>query len=112
MEIDNLATPSGPDIYYDTAFMSVLEDHMTYLRNNASTNILSIDPMNAYKYEFDLFGLLLLHNVPKHLHWVTMRVNNYSSPNDFDRTRLTLLVPDGNIVKYIRQSHLTTRRLD
>ncbi|EKD89522.1 MAG: hypothetical protein ACD_33C00046G0003 [uncultured bacterium] len=112
MKIDSLMTNTGPAIFHDQAFLAVLEDHMSYLRSHPTTVVLNIDPNKAYKYEFDLNGLLLLYSVPTYLHWLTMRMNNMTSPTDYRKDKLILLVPNDGIVGHIRQSHTSTRRVD
>jgi hypothetical protein len=110
--IDSLMTDSGPAIYYDTTFMNVLEDFMTYLRTHPTTNIVDIDQMLAYKYEFDFFGLLAQYGIPPNLHWVTLRMNNMTSPNDFAKKAIVLLVPNASTIEAIRQSHMSTRLIN
>lgn len=111
MIIDALSIPDGPNIYYETSFRNVLEDHMTLLRNHPATTTITVEPLKAYKYEFDLFGLLSTYNVPVHLRWLVMRLNNMVVPTDATRDIEILLVPDLTVVDRIRQSHITARRV-
>jgi len=103
---------SGPNIYYTAELRRVLEDHLTYLKNHASTNVIGIEPIKAYKYEFDLYSLLNEYNVPMHLHWLVMRMNDMTTPTEATKSIDHLLVPDFRTVERIRQSHVTTRRLN
>lgn len=109
MVIDDLMVQSGASIYYDDGFRNVLEDHMTVLRNDATTRVIDIDAGRAYKYESDLYGLLQLYNVPTHLHWLVMRMNRLTSPMDYPATMYALLIPDPAVIERLRQSHMTTR---
>jgi len=112
MQIDNLMIAAGPSIYYSQSFRDVLEDHLTYLKNHSTTNVLSIEPMKAYKYEFDLYSLLREYNIPTHLHWLVMRLNDMVSPTDATVKIDHLIIPDFSTVDRIRQSHVTTRRIN
>ena len=53
MNINSLATSSGPSIYFNDEFRNTLEDHLTYLKNITSTTIINIDQSfvlgNAYQ---------------------------------------------------------------
>ena len=111
MLIDKLMNDSGPGIYYDDGFRNVLEDHMTYLRAHPKTTQLSVDPAKLYQFEFDLFGLLQMYNIPAELHWLTMRMNEMHAPTDVRDDITYLLVPDLTTVNRIRQSHMTNTRV-
>jgi hypothetical protein len=112
MQVDNLMVDPGPSVYYDSAFRNVLEDFMTYLRTNPSTISINIEPIDAYKYEFDLFSLLNKYNIPPYMHWIVMRVNNFTSPLEVTRKLNTLRIPNESVINTIRQSHLTVSRIN
>jgi hypothetical protein len=114
MPIDDLMLDPGPTIYYNDEFRRVLEDHMTVLRTSAGTRIIDIDAGTAYKFEADFYGLLVQLNVPLHLHWVVLRVNNMTNPSEFKVPRtegIELRIPDPNAIGQILQSHRTTRKI-
>lgn len=111
MTIEKLLAEAGPVIDYDDGFRAVLEDHMTYLRNSSSTTPIMVKPGEAYKYEADLFGLLSHLNIPQNLHWVTMRVNDMTSPTHAKADIQTLLIPSETVIGQIRQTHQTTHKL-
>lgn len=111
MDVDALMVDDGPPIYYDGAFRNVLEDHMTFLRTHPLTQVLVVDPAQAYRFEGDLFGLLSRYNLPPHFHWVTMRMNKMSTPTEASASLSSLLIPDHTTVEHIRQSHMTRRRI-
>jgi hypothetical protein len=111
MKIDSLMVSPGASIYYDADFRNVLEDHMTYLRQHSSTAQIDVEATKAIKYQFDLFGLLREYRVPEQLHWLTMRMNNMTSPTDATADISSLLVPDHTEVGRIAQAHQTTRRI-
>lgn len=111
MALKDLMRDDGSAIYYDPVFRGVLEDHLSYLRALTSTTRLAVPPGEAYRFEFDLYGFLAKYGVPVQLHWVTMRMNNYTSPEEFTGEVSELLIPDHTVVDRIRQSHQTSRRI-
>jgi hypothetical protein len=112
MRVDELMFQEGASIFYDNAFRSVLEDHMTFLRNHPQTRTLPVDAGKAHKFEFDIFGLLADYGVATHLHWLVMRMNNLTDMTRFNMSYESLLIPDELVVSQIQQSHMTTRRIN
>lgn len=111
MQIDKLMIADGTQIYYSDTFRRVLEDHLTYLQTHPSTRQIAIDPEQAYRFEGDLWGLMSHYNVPMHLHYLVMRMNGLSSPQDSSVGITFLLVPNPNVVNQIRTSHMSSRRI-
>lgn len=111
MKVDNLMTTEASSIYYDDGFRHVLEDHLTYLREHASTVSLNLDASLVYMYEFDFFGLLAAYRIPVQLHWLVMRMNKLRCPTEAGLDINSILVPDATVVDRIRQSHMTTRKV-
>jgi len=111
MQVDTLMFDQGSAIFYDDDFRRVLEDHMTVLRTDRSTKILNIAEIDAYKYEYDLYSLLLKYSVPAYMHWIVMRVNKMTAPTEMTRTITALLYPSTTLINQIRQSHLSVRRI-
>ncbi|TXI13798.1 MAG: hypothetical protein E6Q68_00870 [Polynucleobacter sp.] len=93
MKLLDRVDPGGDNRYYEEAFRTMLEDHMTFLRTSSNTRLETVDSQLSYIYEGDLFGLLLKMGFKRNMHWVIMRVNNLKSPFDCDDKLTTLLVP-------------------
>ena len=111
MSIDSLMAIQGASVYYGPSFRNVLEDHLTYLKGLDSTTVINVEPIVAYKYEFDLYSLLFYYDIPMHLHWLVMRLNGFTSPTEATADITSLLIPDSTVVDQIRQSHMSTRRV-
>jgi hypothetical protein len=103
MLVNNDLFDIGADIYYDPLFRVVLESHMGYFREKART--IDVDPQSAVVYDSDLFGYLNAQNILPQNHWLTMRVNGFSSPNEFTSQTTSLKLPAYSEVEQIRQSH-------
>jgi len=108
-DINSLAIDEGASIYYDDGFRNVIEDHMTYLRNRTDTGVKVVEPGRAYKYEADFYGLLQFLLVPTELHWVVLRMNGYTSPTQYRPEKLSVIVPNPDVIEQMRSSHMSTR---
>lgn len=111
MKLLNSLIPPGPDVYYSPEFRNVLEDHMTYLRTHPENSVVTIAPNIGYKYIGDLAGVLHHYNVPYHLHWVVMRMNNMTSPIDYRDTMLNLDTPSFTVVERLRTTHMSQSKI-
>lgn len=107
MDINNLEYAAGAQAYYDHTFRSVLEDHMTNLRTNPTTQVLQLDEQKVYQWVGDLFGLLRVMRVDPYLFWTVMRMNGMDSPTDLSQDYTSLLVPSGSAVRKIYDQHRT-----
>lgn len=111
--VDRLMIDDGPSVDWDEDFRWVMEDHLTYLKNHSQTKVIPVDAGKAYQYEFDLHGYL--YNVcgyPLYMHWIIMRCSGLKSITDFNSKVPFLIAPSADVVSQIRQTHLTTHRVN
>lgn len=99
VSIQSLMVDDGPAIMYSAEFQRMIEDHMRYLKEDALTESIQIDNQVANKSHGDLYSVLYEYNVPRHLHWIVMRMNNYSSPMEYDSEHVVLLVPSPTTIE-------------
>lgn len=111
MQISRLATNDGAAIYYSDDLRNVFEDHMTYLRNSTELSIVSIEPAMAYKYEGDLFGLLFHYNLSFEYHWIIMRINKMTNPNQNKSSLTSLFIPNRSLIERIKNVYMTKNRV-
>ena len=111
MKILDTISDSGADIYYNSKFRVVLEDHMTFLRSHPDNDLLNIEPAQAYKYAGDLFGILQYYNLSPYLHWIVMRVNGMTSPTEFRDTTTALIIPSMSVIATIRNTHMSQSKM-
>lgn len=111
MKIYDLENNFGTRLFYDQKFRVILEDHMTVLRTSPNSFRISIEPVYAYKYTGDLIGILKHYNIPLYLHWIIMRMNNYSAYTDFNEKVTNLLIPDSELVERIRRTYMTHNKI-
>ena len=84
----------GPEAFYQPEFRQVLEDHLYGIRTDETTRVEFLVTGQAYQYEHDFYGLLLQYNVPYHLHWITMRLNELKNPYQSLDTLKVILIPN------------------
>ena len=104
--INNYQISDGPSIFYDELFRVTLETHLNYLRTDPQTRMLDVTPTQAYRHEHDFYGLLVELNIPTHLHWLMLRLNNLTDPMDADRDIVFVLYPAPAVLDLIKQRHL------
>lgn len=101
----------GPEVMYSQAFRQVIEDHLEYIRADSNTELVDIDPHSGHKGHGDLISVLNDYRVDPSLHWVIMRLNGYTSPLEYDRNHLTLLVPTQSLIDGLLRVHRVNRKL-
>ena len=104
LSIEKLETLALENEFVEKSFLNILEDHM-FLLKNSNVRLLTIKENEGYKYEGDFYGLLTFMNVPSKYHYVTMRVNDLETPNDYPGFT-QILIPDYNIVETLMTLNL------
>lgn len=92
----------GPDVYYNSSFRDVLEQHLTFLREHEGARTIEVSTREMEKFKQDLYNFLSLKGVDGYLHWITMRVNGWLSPIEFEG-KDSILVPSKHAVNRIKQ---------
>ena len=103
--INDLMPSDGPALYYDDGFRNTIEDHLPYLQLAANSDVTAVPDATAYKYEYDLYGLLYSLGIPKCYHWVILRVNGFRSPIEYTVAVNNLLIPKSQVIDNIRQTY-------
>lgn len=111
MTIDDLMIAAGEKEYYSDGFKINLEDHIGLLKSASNATLLYLEKDLVYKYQFDLFGYLLNKNIPNKYHWVIMRCNGLTSPQDSISDLDTLILPDFQTIEKIKQTYTTLSRI-
>lgn len=104
MKIDAYLTTDGSNDYYDESFRFVLESHLSYFRTLPSTGLAPVEPNDTKIYDQDFFSYLNDRNIKPCFHWFIMRLNNFFSPNDFNSSVTSVLLPDDTALEKIRQA--------
>ena len=101
----------GPYIYYEDSFRNVIEDHLPWLRTSERTQARPLEPAVAMRNNFDLYTLLLEMNIAPHLHWTIMRMNGYTSPEQFTADVTALMIPDTGDMETLRATFMTIHKI-
>lgn len=101
----------GPDIYYDGKFRQILEDHLHYLKQHPTTEEITVDAQSAVRGDGDLISVLIDYDIPRHLHWLIMRINGMTSPMDYRSDQTSLLIPPQGLVEKLIKRHRVTQKI-
>ena len=91
--IQRLQIDIGETHLFSMGFRNLIENHLPFLRSHTSTIEKNISPHSGYTWVGDYYGLLLSLDIPHDLLWITLRMNGYTSPGDYDGNNLVVLVP-------------------
>lgn len=81
--VEKTAKP-GPTMFYDPGFRHILETHMNQLRTIYAIRK-ELKPEKIYQFEGDFNGFLLSESYGLEMHWLMMRINGMTNPNQFGK---------------------------
>lgn len=108
VEIEKLGLRLDND-YVDEALRTILENHLPRLKKLAENNIIEVTPAEAYKYDYNYYGLLRYKNVDYRIHWLTLRVNDRVNPDASCIEVRQIKVPPIEEVTRLLNYHKSTR---
>ncbi len=74
--VDGMMTENSIDAFSDNYFVNVvLRSHIPVMYANRLYSIVSIDPIDFYKYRGDFYGVLDKKTIPKKYHSFILRFN-------------------------------------
>lgn len=114
--LDKMAKP-GDDLYYDPDFRLVLETHLNVLINRAAAR--EEIPLDLfYQYEGDFYGYLVERGVVPEHHFIYLRMNGMTNPNQFAKQmrnpnnpliRPVLVIPNQNQIDNIVRLYMSRK---
>lgn len=110
-KIHSLLRDMGGEITYSEEFKQVLEDHISVIQADPTTEVVEIEPQVAYANEGDLTAVLDHYNMPMEQHWLIMRVNGMTSPQEFRAETRTLLFPSTTTFDSILSGFRTDQKI-
>lgn len=93
---------------YSPEFRIVIESHLPRLKNEA-VDFINVEPVEAYRFEYDYLALLRYKNIPYRYHWIVMRVNGFDSPFQAHRDIRHIFVPNFTTIDRLFNMFLNTR---
>lgn len=79
--------------YLEPGFIRTLRDHKDHLLSLSSTQTISVEPSQSYRWRGDLYGLLKDNNVPVDYRLAVCIVNGLASYSDWDGETDIIYVP-------------------
>lgn len=122
MSIVGTMRGGGAGVFYTDSFRAVFEDHIEYLRQNAteadSQNgpgvansravIHAVSPEDAYWYRYRPYQYFSeKYGVEPQFHWYVLRASHLSAPEQFDETIREIVIPDWTFVQQLSSTHMT-----
>lgn len=86
------------------AFRNAVEDHLQLLKSGSGAQTLSGAPIDAVVFEGDLYGLFAKLNIEKRIRWTAMRMNGYTSPQEYSGESTTFIIPDIDVLDRLASS--------
>ena len=83
-------------LYIASNWRNTVEDHMLLLKE--LSEIHRVLPHDAHRFHQDLAAYLFHIGVPEHMHWITLRLNDFLYNWDFTENTEFLLLPSEEIV--------------
>lgn len=109
--INKLQRNLGSNVTYSEAFKRVLEDHLTVIKNDPTTEVVEVNDQVAYSNEGDLIAVLDHYNIPTEHHWLIMRLNDMTSPQEFSVDKSALLIPSRTTFESILNAFRTDQKI-
>ncbi len=94
-------------VYYSAGFIQTIEDHLSFLRQDAAIRTVVVTEHQNVKYEGDFYGLLDDCGIDKKYHQIVLRVNGFDNSSDYDGELEYFITPDFSEVEEIKSLYLT-----
>jgi len=106
--LSNLMRPSGMAHFKTADYHNYIEDNLTFLRSHAATERHELDPAVVERYLYDFTGLLTKElQIPLEDQWVVLRMNGFTHYDQLDSEVTSLLIPDREVLKRLKQLYRT-----
>jgi hypothetical protein len=107
-DMSDLLVLVGDDTYYQDSFRNAIEDNLPGLIADSTTQTRTVSPDVGLANKYDFYGLLTDMAIPMQYQWVTMRMNGYRSPADYQGDLINILVPSSTRIDNIRRLQQTS----
>ena len=91
------------------AFKQILEDHLPLFKAEEGT-VYEITGEQAYRCSGDFYALLGELGISPDLHWLTLRYNGFSSPEEFDGEVKAIVEPNKGLFQGLLQKYKSRER--
>lgn len=102
---------SIPDVYFDSRFKIMIEQHLQELKKYPGNAYIDITPLEAEVWQGNLFGYLHSQNVPTSQHWLIMRMNDMDSTLDLTSEQQRLDLPNMGRISTLKDLFNTSHKI-
>jgi hypothetical protein len=103
--LDNLAIDAGNSAYHGEDFLLYIRSHLLYLKDYSVP--VPLDKGLVYKFEYNLYSLLVEMKYAFEDFPIIMIVNGFTSPEEMTRDFTTMLIPDPQVVAQLKTLFLS-----
>lgn len=112
MATNPILAKGGDTIYYETGFRNAIEPCLPVLKKKGSDlRSIQIVPALADNYDGDFYGLLTELKIAPHMHWITMRLNDMRSPQEYTSAMTSFITMSAKEMGVLLQMWRTTMRI-
>lgn len=86
------------------AFRNAVEDHLQLLKAGSGAQTVNAADIDAVVFEGDLYGLFSKIGIEKRIRWTAMRMNGYTSPQEYAGDRTIFVIPDIDVMDRLAQA--------
>ena len=94
-------------MYFDPGFQRMLRDHLVLIRQSNSTQPMIVDSNVAHHSKGDLYFVFRQMGLSPKYWWITMIINNITSPEQYDGERTDFILPDMQYIDELYQLYMT-----
>ena len=102
--LSKLVVGTVPTDYLSEGFKRLLEDHIPYIKSTRLQAYAITEEQNE-RAVGDFYSLLLEEKVPIELHWITLRINDMTTPADYKGNYAQFAVPAISTISSLLQKY-------
>lgn len=87
-----------PSVYFSQPWLRTLESMLDLLMMRSDNRILTIEPTMGLRYQGDFYGLLMAQQIPMKYFWIIMRMNGFTSPDEYEGHVLSFVMPSETFI--------------
>lgn len=99
-----------PVLFNDSLFYHVVEDLLPSIKQREDTQYQLLTPIERHRFEYDFYNLLFHLNIEVGRHWLTLRLNGFMNPTDFQETTEGIYIPSMTALDTARQHYQTYQK--
>ncbi len=90
-------------LYFEPKFQRMLSDHLVKIKESVGTQPMVVETNVAYHAKGDLYMVFRQMGLSPKYWWITMIINNITSPEQYDGERTNFILPDYDYIDELYQ---------